>query len=106
MAYLLPFVISAFFQAQALDLNYYSTQDGLSSNIVYDIFQDDRDFIWGAAENGLNRFDAYEFKAYFHSSSNRNSLSSNVVRSVFQDKEANLWVSNASGLNKYNPKNG
>ncbi len=78
-----------------------STEDGLSNNIVYDIYQDHEGFIWIATENGLNRFDGYEFKKFYHSDSDSTTLSSNIVRSVIEDENGSLWIGTFNGLNLY-----
>lgn len=83
---------------------HYDTEDGLSNNIVYDIIQDHEGFIWLATENGLNRFDGYEFKKYFYSVEDTSSLSSNIVRSIVEDKKGNLWIGTYNGLNLFNRK--
>lgn len=64
LAYLIG--ILAFFQVQNFNIDRYSTQQGLSNNIVYDVHQDQQGFIWVATENRLNRFDAYVFKTFYH----------------------------------------
>ena len=43
---------------------HYSTDNGLSSNAVSDIKQDDFGYIWIATWNGLSRFDGFEFFNY------------------------------------------
>ena len=43
---------------------YLSTEDGLCSNAVSMITQDDLGFIWLATWNGLARYDGYEFYNY------------------------------------------
>src|SRR5690606_36880772 len=86
---------------QSFDLTYFSTQSGLSNNIVYDIYQDSQGFIWVATENGLSRFDAYNFKNFHHSPSDSTSISSNTVRTIFEDKTGNLWFGTHQGLNKF-----
>ena len=42
----------------------YNIRDGLSSNVAYAILEDRRGFIWIVTQNGLNRFDGYNFKVY------------------------------------------
>ena len=106
----LAFVILLWFQPIQLPewLNgvsqHIDTEDGLSNNIVYDIYQDREGFIWLATENGLNRFDGYEFKKFYHSRDDSTSLSSNIVRSVLEDEEGNLWIGTFNGLNLYDRK--
>lgn len=79
----------------------YDVSSGLSSNIVYDIYQDIDDYIWIATENGLNRFDAHEFEIFRHDTSDSLSISSNVVRTILEDNDRNVWVGTANGLNVY-----
>ena len=49
---------------QSIHFNHLTTEDGLSNNNVYDIIQDKLGFIWFATDDGLNRFDGYDFKIY------------------------------------------
>src|SRR5215831_4585569 len=55
-----------------------TTREGLSSNKINDIAQDDNGFLWIATMDGLNRFDGTESVQYFHRE-NVNSLSHNYV---------------------------
>ena len=50
---------------QTTALNYYSVNDGLSHNVINCIFQDSEGYIWFGTQNGLNKFDGYNFKKYF-----------------------------------------
>lgn len=77
------------------------TQAGLSNNIVYDIHKDREGFIWIATDNGLNRYDGYSFKKFYHNASDTISLSSNVIRRIVEDQEGNLWIGTKNGLNLY-----
>lgn len=80
-----------------------NSSDGLSHNIVYDFAQDENGFIWIATQDGLNRYDGYEFKTYRFDATDPNSISGNYIRSIFIDENNTLWVSSRYGLNKYNP---
>lgn len=93
--------VFSFFQVQDFDLNYFNTQSGLSNNIVYDVYQDRQGFIWVATENGLNRFDAYNFEVFSHEPGDSTSISSNIVRTVFEDRAGNLWVGTQQGLDLF-----
>ncbi|MFY0594019.1 ligand-binding sensor domain-containing protein [Roseivirga sp.] len=81
-----------------------STQAGLSNNIVYDTYQDHEGFIWIATDNGLNRFDGYNFKVFYHDTEDSTSVSNNVVRSILEDLNGNLWIGTLDGLNLYHRK--
>lgn len=76
-------------------------QDGMISSVVYDIAQDNDGFMWFATEDGLVKYDGFEFVNYRHSRLDRNSLSNNVVRSLLVDFNGRLWVGTDGGLNLY-----
>lgn len=77
------------------------TQDGLSNNIVYETYQDSEGFIWIATDNGLNRYDGYDFKTFYHHPEDSTSISSNIVRTLLEDTKGNLWIGTFNGLNIY-----
>ena len=79
-----------------------TTENGLSNNIIYDILQDKEGYMWFATNNGLNRYDGYTVKTFFHSDADTASIASNVVRCLIEDQEGGFWVGTKDGLNKYN----
>lgn len=78
-----------------------STESGLSNNVVYDVFEDSEGFIWVATDNGLNRYDGYEFKTFYHDSGDSTTISNNIIRSITEDINGNLWFGTYNGLNQY-----
>ncbi|MFT4925647.1 MAG: signal transduction histidine kinase/ligand-binding sensor domain-containing protein [Phenylobacterium sp.] len=78
-----------------------SLEDGLSQASIYSIVQDNQGFMWFATEDGLNRYDGYEFKIYRYDSNNPDSISSNFVRAIYQDKQGVLWLGTDGGLNRF-----
>ena len=44
----------------------YTTDMGLSSSLINQIFQDQQGFVWVATEYGLNKFDGLRFTNYRH----------------------------------------
>ncbi len=81
-------------------------QIGLSFLYVSDIVKDDKGFIWFATTKGLNRWDGYQYKQFFHEDVNNNSLSSNYINAILFDKKGILWIATSNGLNSYNLKTG
>ncbi|MBK6835891.1 MAG: histidine kinase [Bacteroidetes bacterium] len=69
---------------------------GLPSNSVYDIYQDKKGFIWFATNEGLCRYDGFEFKTY-HS----NQLTSKSGTAIREDKFGRIWYENFDGYIYY-----
>lgn len=89
---------------QTINFQKLSTSDGLSNNFINDILQDRSGFIWIATDNGLNRFDGYEFKIFRSNPNDENSLADNSVWSIAEDKDGKLWIGTKSGwLHCYDP---
>ena len=83
---------------------YLSLEDGLSQTTVMSILQDSRGFMWFGTQDGLNRYDGYNFVVYRHDSNDLNSLSDNRIRAIVEDASGMLWIgTEAGGLNKYDP---
>ncbi|MBN1480383.1 response regulator [candidate division KSB1 bacterium] len=78
--------------------------DGLSSNYAYTIYQDHLGFIWFGTDNGLNRWDGYEFKIFKHDPLDSTTLSHNEITRIFEDKNHFLWICTVQGLNRYDPR--
>ncbi|MFT4924107.1 MAG: signal transduction histidine kinase/ligand-binding sensor domain-containing protein [Phenylobacterium sp.] len=75
---------------------------GLSQSSVFATLQDSKGFMWFGTEDGLNRYDGYEFKVFRHDPQNPHSISRNLVRFIYEDAKNNLWVgTNGGGLNLF-----
>jgi len=77
---------------------------GLSQSNVFCIIQDRRGFMWFGTEDGLNRFDGYEFLHVTQDPGDVNSLSNDTITAIFEDPDGCLWVGTASGLNRLDPE--
>lgn len=66
--------------------------DGLSQNDVLDIIQDSYGFMWLATNDGLCRYDGYEFKIF---SIGDSGLKSNLIITLAEDRRGNIWVGTA-----------
>ncbi len=77
--------------------------DGLSHNHIIDIKQDDHGFIWIATENGLNQYDGYNFKCFYHQEEDSFSLPDNYVTTIDFDTDGKMWVGTKEGLCSYDP---
>ncbi|MBS4035329.1 MAG: response regulator [Ignavibacterium sp.] len=92
-------------QQSLISFQNFTTRNGLSANKTNDVIQDKLGFLWFATEDGLNRFDGYEFKSYRNIPGDSLSLSSNNIWSLFEDDNGDIWVGTKTGeLNRYNYK--
>ena len=82
-------------------LTHIGIEDGLSQGFVNTIVQDREGFIWLATLHGLNRYDGYAFKTWFHDVNNATSLPSNIVNTIAVDHLGRLWAGTAAGLRIY-----
>lgn len=61
--------------------------------------------MWFATEDGLNRFDGYEFTVYRPNPNEAGSLSATTVYALLRDSKDRLWVGTfGGGLDRYQPK--
>lgn len=85
----------------------FTTDDGLSQSSISAITQDSLGFLWFATEEGLNRFDGYEFQVYRSEAGNPNSLSANNILSLCAGENGDLWIgTNGGGLNRLDRQTG
>lgn len=85
-----------------INFNNISIEDGLTQATVEDMIQDKKGYIWIATNDGLNRYNGNEFKAFRHEKNNENSIVNNYVVELAEDLEGNIWVGTISGLSKIN----
>jgi len=84
-------------------VKHYNIQEGLSQGVVNSIVEDSESLLWFATEDGLNRFDGYNFKVFKYNKSSGNGFTDNFVQSLFRDSDGILWISSRSGLMRFNP---
>lgn len=77
---------------------------GLSQNAGLAIFQDSKGYLWIGTQDGLNRYDGYNFKIYKHDPDDPNSISHNSILAIEEDKDGYLWIGTwGGGLNRFDP---
>ncbi len=92
-------------QQDTFQFSHYSTLEGLSENYVNCIFQDSKGFIWIGTNDGLNRFDGYQFKIYRYNRKDKSGIGSNLIQVIAEDNDGNLWIGTANeGIFKLNVK--
>lgn len=103
----LAFIISissVFSQPINLQFDHLTVDDGLSQIAALSIYQDKHGFIWFGTQDGLNRYDGYEFKVFTHESGNKNSLSNNYIWAIHEDNDGIMWIGSfGGGLTRFDP---
>ena len=94
------FLIQYLFAQESLRV--LSTRNGLSQNTVTCIYQDKRGFLWIGTQDGLNKYDGYQFKHYKHNPADTNSISDQFITAICEDGKGELWVGTRHGLNRFN----
>ncbi|MDR1556390.1 MAG: response regulator [Tannerellaceae bacterium] len=81
----------------------FTIKEGLSSSKITCIAQEDDGFFWIGTEDGLNRFDGYDFTIYKKQYADSLSLISNHITALFQDSRQRMWIATVAGLEYYEP---
>lgn len=79
---------------------------GLPTGGIVEIIEDDFGFLWFATDEGLFRYDGYEFKAFRHDVQDSTTLSHPSLNGILKDHQNNIWVATTYGLNKHNRRTG
>lgn len=95
---LLPLTVNA----QNYFFDNYGIKQGLSTQKVYTLIQDSRNYIWLGTANGVSRFDGRKFENF----TTRDSLAPGGVRSIIEDSLGYIWLGHLNGgLSRYNGQN-
>lgn len=81
-------VIPSIVLAQRYAVINYTTENGFPGHIAYSVSRDSRGYVWIGSENGLVRFNGYEFKTY----TTKDGLPDNEVFGVTEDSLGRLWL--------------
>lgn len=89
-------------KAQKMHFRNYTVADGLCSNTIWDIEQDEQGYMWFGTKYGLNRFDGYEFKSYQHHKDDPGSIGNNFIRKIFKYDQRTFWIGTDAGVYIFN----
>ncbi len=88
-----------------LEFEQMTIKDGLSQSTVNCIYQDSKGFIWIGTQDGLNRYDGYNFKIYRHDPDDSTSLTSNYINTICEDSQGRLWIgTEGTGIEIFDPR--
>ena len=91
----LPQILAA--QHSPIRFQHYTTRQGLSSDVLYQIAQDRKGWLWVSGPVGLNRFNGTGFTHFTHDEKDSSSLPSDGGR-IITDKQGTLWSFSEKGL--------
>jgi len=101
--FLLPFPLV--FAQQHINFDHLTDEDGLSQGSVTCILQDKRGFMWFGTQDGLNRYDGYNFKIFRNIPSDSSTLLNNFIFSICEDRSGTLYIETQGGdWHRYLPK--
>ena len=88
--------------AETLKFVNYSTANGLVSDTVWSIAEDDFGRIYLGTGKGLDQLDPATGR--IHHFNTKDGLASDLINHCLKDRSGNIWVANALGLSKFNPR--
>ena len=88
----------------SLRFRHITLEDGLAQSSVNAIEQDAQGYIWIGTQDGLQRYDGYDFLTYRHDIGDPASLADNDVNALAVDPGGAMWVGTADlGLDRLEP---
>lgn len=90
---------------QPLLFNHLMSENGLTTNSVVAIAQDENGFLWFGTPRGLNRFDGMKNKIFSKTNPVYDNLYSNYINALLRDSKNRLWIGTNTGLNFYDEEN-
>ncbi|MBS3798077.1 diguanylate cyclase [Pseudoalteromonas sp. BDTF-M6] len=79
----------------------WNTRNGLPSQSLKSVTQDNQGYIWVGTQFGLSRFDGDHFTNF--NEQNSNFLNSNAINKLLIDKEGLLWIGTKKGVSVLDP---
>ena len=97
---LFVFLLGREVKSQSFNFKNYTVEDGLPFVQIYDVFQDDKGYLWTGGYGGLSSFDGLKFSNY----EPRKGLVHYWVKSIAQDSSKNLIIGTLNGLSVFDGK--
>lgn len=84
------------------DIKQFSGSEGLDSNAVKSITQDQQGYLWIGTLSGISRFDGKQFTTFQHHQHRQ--LASSSISYLYTDQQGYIWVGTRSGLSGLDPR--
>ncbi len=107
-AFILLLYLAGFTPAQEAPFRFkhYSIEEGLSEVNARCIVRDEYGFLWIGTQDGLNRYDGYEFTVFRHNENDSCSIADNFISALLKDDSGRLWIGTRKGLSVFYPAKG
>ena len=93
------------FQSDTFQFHQLGIREGLSQSTVYAMLQDEKGLLWLGTEDGLNRYDGYQFTVFRNDPRDPATLGHNHVRALAGGRDGVLWVAtHGGGLDRYDAR--
>lgn len=93
-------------QPGTIDFERVSAWYGYPNSFIEDIKEDRFGFLWFGTNEGLFRYDGYEFKVYRHDVRDSTSLSSPNIKDICETRNGEIWIGTNYGLNLLDRRTG
>lgn len=93
-------------QSNTIRFERLTVEHGLSQNAILSMAQDAQGFLWFGTEDGLNKYDGYQFVVYESDPDDPTSLIDNFISVLYLTRDGQLWVGTRSGLDRYDRETG
>lgn len=79
---------------------------GLSQSKVRAILQSRDGFMWLGTQDGLNRFDGYNYEVFRYKPNRMDVLGGNFIGALYQDRSGAIWIGDLDrgGITRYDPR--
>ncbi|NTW26053.1 MAG: hypothetical protein HGA37_15250, partial [Lentimicrobium sp.] len=98
--------VTAFYMpvAAQLSLTNLTVYPDLEGTNINDVITDRTGVVWIATQNGLVRYDGYEYKRFYPDPNDSTTLGSILTYRLFEDRKGNIWISCMDLISVYNPE--
>ncbi len=95
------FLTNSFGQFDKVKL--FTVNDGLSQNSIQAQYYDSQGYLWAGTEDGLNRYNGYEFKKFYSIRGDSNSLIYPDITTFLEPsfEKGVIWIGTRNGLSRY-----
>lgn len=82
----------------------YQSQSYVPYSNINDMIEDSYGLMWIATENGLIKFNGYDYVQYRQNKEIDNSLANNNCRKLLEDSHKKIWIGTDNGIAIFNPE--